>query len=379
MLRSATVTAVTEPRVHCNAEEPKVIRRTIANLALVATAITVTACESESTLPDPDPSGETGELTIDATSNSDFVWIDLENLAAISVGDAGSSTAWDIGIRRYEIRLNGGYTGPADVDAAIAVDHSGEDPATILGYTPANRLAEFEAVDASDIPAGGAFASTTLVQDENSWFTPSGQTIVANPAKAWKFRTATGGHAVLRVAELGLAGFGLTSFRIEYRLQSGAGQLGEVQSLTVTPGPEANPTRISLADGAATTAGGCAWDLAIDNGLGVTLNGGSGCQAGTFPLREGESFDGLTTASNAPGYGGFLSSISSPIAYSVSAEDSPPFIYGIDEANPHRLTPSFNIYLVRRGSAVWKVQFTGYYNPVGGASGFPTLRVARIK
>lgn len=354
------------------------IRRTIARPALIALAVAVTACESESTLPDPNQPGETGELTIDASSSTDFTWVDLENLVTVSTGDPSSSTAWDIGIRRYEVRLNGGYTGPADVDATIVVDHSGEDAATILGYSAENRLAEFEAIDANDIPSGGAFKSTSLVKDENSWFTPSGQNIVANPARAWKVRTATGGNAVLRVSELSFGGSGLAIFAVEYRLQTG-GTLGSVQAVSVTPGPVANPTRISLADGTATTADGCAWDLAIDIGLGVTLNNTGSCQAGTFPLRDGENFETLTTASDAPDHAAFLSAISSPIAYSVSAADSPPFLYGIDEANPHRLSPSFNIYLVRRGSAVWKVQFTGYYNPAGGASGFPTLRVARIK
>lgn len=351
-------------RVHCR-------------LALIALLGAVTACESEAVLPDEEP-GNTGELTIDATSSSDFAYIDLDNLTTVTITDPAGSTDWDLAIRRYEVRLNGGHSGPGTVAAALVVDHSTESAATLLGYTAANRLAEFEAVGADDIPANGAFSSSTLAESANAWFKPSGGSLVANPDAAWKFRTASGEYALLRVSQITMTESGLGSFEVEYRSES-AGVLGQVRTATVTPGSPDNPTRISLTDGGATTAGGCGWDLAIDNALAVTLNSTSGCQAGTFPLAEGEEFATLQMAADAPEFAGYLSTLSSPIANSVSAADRPPFIYGIDPGSPHRLTPSFNIYLVKRGNAVWKIQLIGYYNPVGGASAFPTLRVAKIR
>lgn len=353
-------------------------RRAHCRLALIALLGAVTACESESVLPGPEQPGETGEIAIDATSSTDFAYLDLDDLAVVAVADPGSSPDWDLAIRRYEVRLNGGYTGSGDVSAALVIDHSAEDPATILGYTPANRLAEFEAIDASDIPPGNAFSSGNLSGAENAWFKPAGQSLVANPDAAWKFRTATGDHAVLRVAEIAMGQPGLVSFKVEYRMEV-SGQLGALRSATVTPGSPANPTRISLADGGATNADGCAWDLSIDSGLEVKLNDNGSCQAGSFPLFDDEEFEQVTSAADAPEFAGYLSALSSPIANSVSAVDKPPFLYGIDPANPHRLTPSFNIYLIRRGNSVWKLQFTGYYNPVGGQSGFPTVRLARIR
>jgi hypothetical protein len=337
------------------------------------------ACESEAVLPDPNEPGPTGEVVIDASSTTAFTWVGLEEQSPVAVGDPSSSTAWDFGIRRYEVRLNGGFSGPGSVDAALVVNHASEPAATILAYTAEDRLAEFDAIDASDVPANSAFSSTSLTTDASSWFTPSGQGVVANPARSWKVRLADGGHAVLRIAELTVGGQGLEQFRIEYRLQATGGTLGSLESVAVTPGAPGSPTRISLESGAATEAGGCAWDLAIDAGFAITLNTGQGCNAGSFPLRDGESFEEVTTAADAPEYAAFLSRISSPIANSVTADDAPPFLYGLDPANPHRLVPSFNIYLIRSGTAVYKVQFLGYYNPAGGASGFPTLRVARIK
>jgi hypothetical protein len=355
-----------------------VISRIATRCALVPLLAIVVACESESVLPIDDNPGETGQLVIDATSSTDFSFIDLDHPAVVTIGDPESDTSWELALRRYEVRINGGHGGPGDVEAAIVVDHSREPAATLLGYTPENRLTEFESIDAGDIPASSAFRSSVLARSENAWFKPLGQSLVANPDAAWKFRTASGGFAVIRVSEIALGQTGLGSFTLEYRLQQG-NTLGELKSLTVTPGSSGNPTRISLADGGSTLAGGCAWDLSIDEEFSVEVNDAGTCLAGAYPLLESESFETVAQASGAPQYAGYLSVLSSPIANSVSAEDSPPFIYGLDPSSPHRLLPSYNIYLLRRGNAVWKVQFIGYYNPVGGASAYPTLRVAKIR
>jgi hypothetical protein len=63
---------------------------------------------------------------------------------------------------------------------------------------------------------------------------------------------------------------------------------------------------------------------------------------------------------------------------SIAAEDSPPFIYGIDPADQHRLVPTFNVYVVKQGDAVYKVQFVNYYHPVSGAARNIGVRVARL-
>lgn len=354
------------------------ISRNATRSALLPLLAIVAACESESVLPIDNGPGEVGQLVIDATSSTDFAFIDLDNPAVVSVTDPDTDTSWELAMRRYEVRINGGHGGPGDVEAAIVVDHSSEPAATLLGYTPENRLAEFGAIDASDIPASSAFRSSVLARSENAWFKPQEQSLVANPDAAWKFRTASGGYAVIRVSEIALGQSGLGSFTLEYRLQQGSA-LGELKSLTVTPGGSANPTRISLADGGSTVAGGCVWDLSIDANFAVGFNDAGTCQAGAYPLLENEAFGTLAQAAGAPQYVGYLSVLSSPIANSVSADDSPPFLYGLDPNNPHRLIPSYNIYLLRRGNAVWKLQFTGYYNPVGGTSAHPTLRMAKIR
>lgn len=346
-------------------------------VAVVAAITALSACESEAVIPGPDEPGPTNQITVDATAANDFVHLDLSTGQIVNVASSSTSSDWDIAVRRYEIRINGGPHGPGGASATTVVDNAQLPVATILGFDPENRLPQFDEVDASDIPAAGVFASSILVEDLNGWFSPAGQSIVANPAKAWKLRLATGGHALFRVAAITVEGRALTGLTLEYRVQQGA-SLGPVETMTVPAGPVGNPTRISFASGGAVTTSGCTWDIDITVALAMKVNA-AGCDAGTYPVPAGTAFTAVATAADAPQYVGYLAAVSGPIPYSIAAADGPPFIHGIDATNPNRLIPSYNVYLVRKGGAVYKVQFVSYYNPVGGASGFVTLRSARIQ
>ena len=52
------------------------------------------------------------------------------------------------------------------------------------------------------------------------------------------------------------------------------------------------------------------------------------------------------------------------------------FWYNIEGNN--RLWPTFNVFLVEIGTAVYKVQVTDYYSATG-ASGFPTVRFEQLR
>jgi hypothetical protein len=364
------------PKEHLVSHHVKHLRPLAALCALGVLA----ACESEATLPDPVEPGPTSEVTVDASSTSAFTYFSLATGQAVTVASPSTSTQWDLAIRRYEVRLNGGVAGPGSVDAALVIDNSAQPTATILGYTAASQLAAFEAITAEDIPAASAFTSTALAVDAASWFRASGATLVANPARAWKVRRADGGYAVMRVSAIALNGNALGTFSLEYRLQASAGgTLGPVQTLTVPAGAPSAPTRISLASGSAVVTDGCTWDVAISAALVFTVNTAAGCNAGTFPLDSSEPFATVTTAADAPAYGAIISALSGPIANSVFAADHPPFLYNLDPQNaPNRLSPTFNVYLVRSGSSVYKVQFLGYYSATG-TPGHVTMRVAKLQ
>jgi hypothetical protein len=352
----------------------------VSLLPLIAAAtLLLTACESEATLPDDDL-GETGQVTINASSTTEFKYFNLATGAEVTVANPRTSTAWDVAFRRYEVRLNGGVAGTKGVTGVRVVDNSSLPAATLLGYTPESQLAAFDAVAATSIPGAAEFSSTSIAPTLNAWFRASGPTtLVAVPTVAWKVRRADGGHAVVRVAELTLAGFALASLRLEYRVQPAGGVLGPLQSVTVPAGTPGAPATVSLSTGSVVTTGGCTWDFAVTNAITLSVNPDATCPTGTFPLESTESFTGITTAADAPSYGRFMAALSSPIPNGFSADIKPPFLYGIDPVNTNRFTPTFNVYLVRSGNATYKVQFLSYYNPTGGESGFLTMRYARIQ
>lgn len=65
----------------------------------------------------PPPSGATeGSATIDATDYEIWHPVDLDDAFAPSTAD---SPDWDLQIRRYQILVNGGVSGPAEVAAAF--------------------------------------------------------------------------------------------------------------------------------------------------------------------------------------------------------------------------------------------------------------------
>ena len=70
-----------------------------------------------------------------------------------------------------------------------------------------------------------------------------------------------------------------------------------------------------------------------------------------------------------------LSVLTGPIPNSIE-DASGPFRYDLN--NDQRLSPSFNTYLIRRGTKTYKLQVIGYYG-TSGSGGFPTLRYARIR
>lgn len=355
-------------------------RLSTARSLATATLLALAACNGEATLPDQTGPGPTGQVSINATSTTDFKYFNLATGAEVAVTNPATSTAWDIAVRRYEVRLNGGVAGTKGVTGALVLDNSAQPAATILGYTPANQLAAFDGITASAIPAASMFTSTDLAETLTAWFRAvNATTIVASPSAAWKVRRADGGYAVVRVAELTLNGFSLASLRLEYRLQPPGGQLGAVQSVTVPAGTAAAPGKVLLTSGATVTTGGCTWDFAVTNAITLSVNPDPTCPTGTYPLESTESFTAMTTAADAPTYARFFSALSSPIPNGFTAEVKPPFLYGIDPVNQNRLSPTFNVYLVRSGSSTYKIQFLSFYDPTSGESGHVTFRYARIQ
>lgn len=77
------------------------------------------ACAA-SIAPQGDDTGSAGSLAagdavIDATSETDWVYLDLSAAALVTPATPEDSAEWDLGFRRYKTKLNGGISGTADM------------------------------------------------------------------------------------------------------------------------------------------------------------------------------------------------------------------------------------------------------------------------
>jgi hypothetical protein len=355
------------------------IRR--AAVALSASAVLLAACEDENN--DPGVPTQEGAILIDASAAPAYFSFDADTLVAVT--NPASSSAWDLSFRRFTVGLNGGVAGGKGVSAYNLANNADKTAAELLTYTPDNQLAAFEAIDENDIPADGAFTSDALAPTFTAWFIPSQTGLNANPAAAWKFQRPSGaGHAVIRVIEITNASSnpsptdGMAGIKIEYRLQSPGGVLGAPAVVDVVL-PSGSSAVINLTTGQAFTGvlpQDCSWDLRVTRAYELAVNTSTGCGVGTFPLRSGEAFSALATAADASSYAPYISVISGPIPATFDDPEGP-FLYGLN--NDQVIYPTFNIYLVKVGTAVYKVQLIDYYNGSTGASGWPTMRYARLR
>lgn len=340
--------------------------------AVSALALTLSACEDEVTGPDDD--FVEGELTLDASNPATFTYMTFaDGGSVVPVTDPSTSTEWDIAFRRFSAKLNGGVAGPGEVAGANLANNAGATDLQVVAFTEADGEAAFDQVT-EDYIAGATFVEDGLVEDlSGPWFRfdPIAGTLVANSGAAWKVRESDGGYAIVRVSQLDMAGNDPLAVTLEYRHQDAGGSLGDIATVEIDL--TAGTGSVDLATGMVVTPSDCNWDVSVSPMFAIEFN--AGCDAGTFPLDAAEDFTTLEQADDAPEYGPFLSVISGAIPSSVD-DASGVFWYNIEENN--RLWPTQNVFLIRRGTEIYKMQVTDFYNATG-ASGYPTVRFLQLR
>lgn len=339
------------------------------------TVLMLSACEDEAGPSGPDTnSGEAAvnaivtSSAINGSSSDTLVAFSLSKNAVVpKTGD------WDILVRRYEIRVNSTATAGVttkNVTAYAMNNNKTKTDAEVLAFTVDNTLSAFDAVRAAAIPADGEFKTDRLEENKYGYLNLAGAPS-ANVAAYWKVKTANGGYAVFHATAIAYNTQGaLTSLTLETRVQTGA-TLGAVQTLTIPFTGAAQS--ISLVTNAAVAPSGCNWDVSVNpNTFELTTN--STCNVGTSPGGSSPTFANVTSASDAAQYSLFLAQLNGPIPNSIS-DLGAPFRYNLLGTN--RLHPTFNTYLIKVGAKVYKLQVINYYNEAG-ASGYPTIRSARI-
>lgn len=346
------------------------IQMRIASLTCgLAALLLLSACTESSTGPSPEPAEL---LTVTLDGSTAWAYADLDAATpAITVANPSTNADWDVAVNATSVMLNGGQAGPAGMLGWCLCQNGAATDAQVQAFTPETQLAAFTAVTAASAPADpAAWRADSLASAISGWWTynPTTHVVSADPSKTFLVRTAEGAAFakvhVTALADATQAHAGKVS--LEFAVQpSATAPLGAKKQVTV----DASGGRVyfDLVNGAVSTAAD--WDLALE-GYDIRVNGGAsgGGQAGA--VVSSDPFDSITNAAAPP------ASVFKGDSYGGIFKTKPWYRYNLTGSD-HQIWPTFDVYLLRRGSTLYKVQVTSYY----GSAGEPrriTLRYARL-
>jgi hypothetical protein len=339
------------------------VRSTSALLALASLLATAACDNSELSAPPELPGG-----TITVNASTGWGYASIADSAVVAPIDPAASTDWDIAFNATRVMLNGGAAGIGGVSAYCICQNAAATNDQVIAMTAESELADFEGVEESEIPAAESFVADSLIPAFKGWATGSGAGAVASTGKTWLLRLNDDtSFAKLRVLSLeGPSAANAGTVRIEYAVQpNAAAPFGPVDTLDL---PAAAPTMVDLNAGGTVTSG-TAWDLKV---TGWTILSNSGVSGGgkVGVYADTTAFANVTTAAlpaqaySVDGFGGVFAG-------------APWFRYNIDPSAPNHIHPTFNVYLVKRGADVYRVQLINYYGPAGETRRI-TFRFAKL-
>lgn len=338
--------------------------------ACVVTALIVlTACGSDGDPVGPDVP-DVATLTVDASEGWAYVRLG-EEAQRVTVGDPSQSADWDLAFHSTSVMLNGGNAGPGGVVGHCLCQNAEASDAEVVAMTAASELDAFLDVGAADVPTSeDAWMSDALVPVIDGWYAYdfATHTVSAAPEAVWVVRTAEGDtYAKFHVIGIdGATQANAGRITIEYALQpEAAASMGEPDTAVVDV--SGGPVHFDLVMGE--ESDGTDWDLRFE-GYTIRVNGGvsGGGEAGA--VAAGDSFEAFEDASEIPStlyrgdtYGGVF--------------DAHRW-YRYDLEGNHQIWPTYDVYLIRRGAAVYKLQLVGYYGETGDSRQI-TFRYARLE
>lgn len=336
----------------------------LKRLIPLASVAAISACATDTVI-SPVELQEKGSITVIATSNWQFVSL-ADSALVTPTPSANASAAWDIAFLGTNVTLNGGDAGPGGVTAACLCQNASATNEQVLAMTAESEFTDFDTVTA--VPAGLSFSSDVLTPAIVGWFSGAGAAAVADTAKTWLLRLSDStSYAALRVKAIAApTASHAGSVTLEYRLQANAdAALGTPQEIVVDAGA-AGGARIDLNTGA-TTTDDAAWDLHVQ-GFTIRVNGGISGSGKGGAATTATSFAELTTA------------VTNASAYRI---DTYAGVFGTQRyyryniLGDHRISPTFDVYFIRRGADTYKLQVTGYYSATGAARHI-TFRWAKL-
>lgn len=335
-------------------------------IGLTGACAALAACSTDDTVAPRTPAA--GTFTVDARSG--FVYVSLADSTTVSpTPSASESVAWDLGLFATNATLNGGQAGPGGVTGYCVCQNTATNPtnAQWLAMTPASEAADFDTL--SRVPAGAQFTSDVLTPAFTGWYQGTGAGATARPDTVYFIRFSdSSGVAKVRVTQLASAtATSAGRVTLEYATAAnGATSFGPTQTATLDLATGAKS--FDFQTGQATTSA-ADWDLRLD-GFTARVNGGvSGPGKGGAAKISGMTYGAATPASTS-------ANAFRIDAYAGVFGTSRFYKYNIGGDN--RITPTFDVYLLKRGSTVYKLQITNYYNATGTAR-FITFRYAELE
>ncbi|MCU0647269.1 MAG: HmuY family protein [Gemmatimonadaceae bacterium] len=347
-------------------------------LLLMAPLISLAACSDTEEVTGPTNStGPTQSITVNAATG--FVYLTLgDTVRVATVADAAASTTWDVGIFAFNTVVNSGAGGPGET-RGFCLCAAEPTVARLQAMTAQSELARFDSVSASTVPPATSFRADSLVPGIDGWFTGAPGT-AASARASRTFLVVDGTSAPiyhkLRVTQLaGPTAAGPGNVTIEWASQSApfTSPFGTPRTLTFAVG--AQPVYIDLTTGTQVASTG-RWQLQF---RAWTVRANSGVSGpGTVSIARLDNVDFATlTAQQALAVprGQFVRD-NQVGPFSTNGFQGSPWRYNI-LGNDNQVWPTFDVYLVRRGTATWKLQFTSYYGQ-GAQERQVTIRYARL-
>lgn len=334
----------------------------IQSRLLVGVVVLLAACSNDNS--PTAPGSQFTTIQLNATTAP--VYLTLGSTATVAtVTSPTASTAWDLAFTSTDVSVNGGASGPAGVQAYCLCANRSLTQAQIEALTATNGADAFGAVSAASIPADASFQLDAASQAIASWYdyNPSTHAISTN-SNVWGIRLAStaGNYAKLHVTALPTPGQSNAGpVTLEWATQTGAtGAMGANQTLVVDLSSGAK-VYVNLTTGAQSTTAPVAWDIALQ-GYTISVNGGvsgTGNVAAVqlVPSTFYASYSAITTI--PVGATGIPSTAFSTDGAGGAFLTDSPYRYN---GTTHQVWPTYDVYLVKRGTAVYKVQVTGYYS-----------------
>jgi hypothetical protein len=350
-----------------------------SSLVLVSAALLAACSSSDDGSIITDPPMAAATLQLNTTASAAYVTLGAP-ASLVTVADPSASTAWDLAFTSTPtVAVNGGASGPGGVKAYCLCANSSLSLAQIEALTAAGAATSFSGVTAASIPADSLFTVDVVSQAISGWYDYNSTTHAITPnGHVWGIRLASASKAYAKFHVTALPApvqLNAGPVTIQWAVQaSDSGVMGADRQLVVDLS-SGGTVYVNLTTGTTSTSSTAAWDIALQ-GYTISLNGGA---------------NGSGNVAVVPLVPSTYASYAAITQIPVGAAGIPPNAFTTDGAGgafltaapyrydqgPHQVYPSYDVYLVKRGTTVYKVQVTSYYS-TAGVFGNITLRYAKI-